>query len=690
MLFFNLNILSIRNFVANFGLGYLTCMLFNKNMFKMPLLLAQRSLENNYANEDEEEEDMAWLTASVVCIIILLNVLTVGFEALEEYVKESSSKDTMPIINAMFGEMTVLGFLSMFTFLISQFDFISTLSDHIFGESEFLIEILEVIHYTLFFVMIFFIMQALLSAKQNMLTQEKWLRMELVARDQCHMKNFIMEQKMRGVNIRKLVYDAFHSPEKFELFSKGTGAKIGDQLLFYGLREEFLKDRSPLSFEPASKEKRVPDEFNFGRYLGVCMGKILTDIVCIRSSTWFFFIFVTLLMYSVAVCTNYNTTVLAWVWVFLGYFVLFHRRTCEASVENITKAFAGLEGTHLLKVLNEIENEDENVISSVDNYSMNESLDGNHFDNQDYFTNEYLHLPAWCRIDVQYMIRNRRLIKQYLLGDPKLNPQYFAFKWEHYGSKSWRLYLQFCLLFLGMYLSLLLVLFFPTIRKEYSDLGFILFIIISILPVFIMLRNQQHFIAAVVQAISVGSHRNLQAISIVCREQKISHLVRILFVLYKFKKACQGTEREKKSSVFSKSGLESTDLTDLSETFDQFKSGKDHMTVDDIKKMMTKVGLGQDENCVKKIMNLLDVDGDGEISMDEFFQWYAEIFNEDDQLTIHDRAKFLFSMFDKDDSGYITIGEFKEEVDALNVGFTVDEIGDIVNEIDEDGNGLII
>merc|ERR1711923_204629 len=141
-----------------------------------------------------------------------------------------------------------------------------------------------------------------------------------------------MEQKMRGVNIKKLLNDAYHSPEKFKLFSEGVGEKIEDQLLFYGLREDFLKDRSPLTFEPASKEKRLQDEFNFGRYLSVCMGKILTDIVCIRSSTWFFFVFLTLLMYSVAVCANYNITILAWVWVFLGYVVFFHRRTREAAI----------------------------------------------------------------------------------------------------------------------------------------------------------------------------------------------------------------------------------------------------------------------------------------------------------------------------------------------------------------------
>ena len=46
-------------------------------------------------------------------------------------------------------------------------------------------------------------------------------------------------------------------------------------------------------------------------------------------------------------------------------------------------------------------------------------------------------------------------------------------------------------------------------------------------------------------------------------------------------------------------------------------------------------------------------------------------------------------MFDKDDAGEITIEEFKRKLDAFNVGFSIDEVGAIVNELDEDNSGTI-
>eukprot|EP00957_Ditylum_brightwellii_P119938 9153258-Ditylum_brightwellii.AAC.1 len=52
-------------------------------------------------------------------------------------------------------------------------------------------------------------------------------------------------------------------------------------------------------------------------------------------------------------------------------------------------------------------------------------------------------------------------------------------------------------------------------------------------------------------------------------------------------------------------------------------------------------------------------------------------------------AEELFLLFDVNGSGDVTIGEFKTSLDAFNMAFTVDEIGELVMELDEDGNGMI-
>ena len=69
-------------------------------------------------------------------IIVLLIVLTIIFEIMKEFIVEIASKNLRPIIESLFGEMTVLGFLSIITFLVTKFGYIQTLSAKLFGELE--------------------------------------------------------------------------------------------------------------------------------------------------------------------------------------------------------------------------------------------------------------------------------------------------------------------------------------------------------------------------------------------------------------------------------------------------------------------------------------------------------------------------------------------------------------------------
>ena len=56
---------------------------------------------------------------------------------------------------------------------------------------------------------------------------------------------------------------------------------------------------------------------------------------------------------------------------------------------------------------------------------------------------------------------------------------------------------------------------------------------------------------------------------------------------------------------------------------------------------------------------------------------------------MHEKADLLFKQFDSDGSGELSIGEFSDIMKAFNIGLTIDEIGQVVNELDKDGNGEI-
>jgi hypothetical protein len=86
----------------------------------------------------------------------VLIAITLTFELLEELIFEHTSADMYGIIRALFGEVTVLGFISFVLFSVESLGTIDHVSEKIFGE-EFdyeLAHLLHQSHFLIFFVMI--------------------------------------------------------------------------------------------------------------------------------------------------------------------------------------------------------------------------------------------------------------------------------------------------------------------------------------------------------------------------------------------------------------------------------------------------------------------------------------------------------------------------------------------------------
>ena len=103
---------------------------------------------------------------------------------------------------------------------------------------------------------------------------------------------------------------------------------------------------------------------------------------------------------------------------------------------------------------------------------------------------------------------------------------------------------------------------------------------------------------------------------------------------------------------------------------------------------MTNLGAHVEEEHFDRLVSSLDTDGDGLVTKTEFINWY-QYYAEKDELTIQERAEDLFEMFDTNRSGEITLGEFKSRIDALNMDFSMDEIGAILHVLDRDRNGSV-
>ena len=134
---------------------------------------------------DEEVEDLNTTDLTVIVGTILsLTVVTLGFEHLKIQLESKCSEETGLVLEKLFGELTVLGFLAMIIFLIHQSGLLEAISERIALDEYELVEYVEDVHYALFSVMVFFVLQVMILVKFAGETGKQWCRMDKACRDE--------------------------------------------------------------------------------------------------------------------------------------------------------------------------------------------------------------------------------------------------------------------------------------------------------------------------------------------------------------------------------------------------------------------------------------------------------------------------------------------------------------------------
>ena len=283
-----------------------------------PLMhFTSRVLEEHpeYTSKDEEsveeDENPVLEYTIVVGIVLLLIALTILFEYSKDYLEESSSRDMLPLVESLFGELTVLGFLSIFTFVITKAGFFMRLGETMFGPDrhEELLEVFESVHYTIFFIMISFVIQVLILVEEAKETEEEWLDWERKVRDSTENwteraasfeRNTTTGTIMRWIRSYAAVIPCWRTSRR--------DRENMYLLLFKALRDEFVLDRE-LAYPFSPAQERVDQDFNFGRYLGFCQANMLQKVVHVKISTWFLFAVMVFIYYLFVLLVHCNETV---------------------------------------------------------------------------------------------------------------------------------------------------------------------------------------------------------------------------------------------------------------------------------------------------------------------------------------------------------------------------------------------
>lgn len=590
--------------------------------------------DDSEREHEEEEEAEAFINVTVaVCIVLVLLALTLLFEHGKEHLEETCRhhhRHLEPILEKLFGEMTVLGFLSLASFIVTQTGFFRAISTALYGDTEELLELFELVHFSIFFVMIFFVIQVLVLVQGAIRTEREWIHMDRKARLRRRSSQTASNEED----------DAY-------------------QRLFEALRHEFLLERDvEPDFQPAPESHRVPDDFSFGRYLSICLGNLLTHTVEVKSASWIFFAVTTIAYYLVCLSVEENEKVLVWTWVGMGWAVFLFNIVFERHLVQLRRAFAKPEPRG-----SQVDTESTELLSS---------------------------LPAWCQVDLEGYLESRSWLKRWLIsGHP--NRQQTLFWMDQKGPTFYLIILQVNLIFTGLYTAIHMLEFLPLMTKEPWYILFI-YLLLTVLPVLGIMLNKQQLVATLSQVCCMGVYRRPQVVTNVLREEKTAHVVRSFIILYKLRQAAEQSHNTTPSPRHHRSSrnFDELEISEICRTFDVYDhSGDGFITYDEFSKLMSSLGKSMDEESLRKIIETLDEDNSGCVSKAEFLAWYATNTLHEGDVSEHERATFLFSMFDENATGEITIGEFKKRLDSLHAGLTVDDVGAIVNELDADNSGSI-
>ena len=135
------------------------------------------------AGEEEFSVNASLLSSCLMTVLSVLIATTILFERVQDMMLEEATKSMKPVVKQMFAEMTILGFLSVVTFVLTSTGALKALSEIIFCEdvdddceegSEYLTELVEKTHYTLFFVMVVFIIEIITLVSSGSAIAKQW------------------------------------------------------------------------------------------------------------------------------------------------------------------------------------------------------------------------------------------------------------------------------------------------------------------------------------------------------------------------------------------------------------------------------------------------------------------------------------------------------------------------------------
>ncbi|KNC55053.1 calmodulin [Thecamonas trahens ATCC 50062] len=639
------------------------------------------STRQEMAGEEMESGRRAALQRRTVLVVLsVLVVLTITFELLKIKLEELAEGPMEPLMDSMWKELTIMGFIGLISFLASKSGALRGLSCQLYGDAETVAEDVEAIHMLLFLVMCIFLLLVVLLVVLGKKVQANWARLEADCADKAAVVTRALGPTSKGDRRSRLTCS-------LTLAGLQATGKI-EALEYLLLREMFVHP-----WEEAAPD--LPDDFEFARYLTLCLGEELGEIVDVHWLTWAF-----LELIFVAIYFGFALSAPLKVVAYLGAGYL----ACGALL--IIRFKLARIRTSLLPP--DVLNADVNELAPELGLDRDESGA----------------LAEVVRPHGAPRPRRARLQPGYLAAPARAGcmpwlPRLFGVANRHerlfwFGAGGPRFVfgcIQMSLLVVALYVA---IFGFYISRVILSlELGGVwkgcLFVVGAVPVVAVVGELLPAIITRHIEVCNVEMLKDKQLMVEVERHMKTVKSLAALRLLNmatfctqfrNLQSEAGGPLPTAAASVNARPSAGASEdapllapdderlalMREMFETFDSDSSGEISLT--ELSALLRSLGFAADDELVTFMGQAVDVDGSGDIDFDEFCL-LIEGYHRMQSMSIDESITALFELFDKDSSGSISVAEFSDVLNSISSLFSEHDIKELVVEVDTNADGII-
>lgn len=598
---------------------------------------------------------------ATLAICVMLVLVTIVFEKVKHHAEHAVPPLMQNVLKALFGELTVLGFIALYAFMMLKLGLLPAISRAVYGNDDHLLHLFETVHFMLFFVMVTFLIEALVLVRATLKAEKFWMDVEKLITEHGTSKDPVVAQLMSTYKA-----SAFNCCRRFCCPRPLWRMRIDEARI--ELRYALLRERFISPSKPQPNEKPLPPDFDFSNYLRRRCCEVVTHVLHVSTATWLSLIVFLALCLEMPVLLSLSHAQVAQVYpdapdhvdvywlVGLGWGLWLLSWMVQAKVDGIV---AALTPPHpLLKRAPPANADDEEAPTTA-------------------LLLESAASPA-------YEFRNPTKSRS-------KHETLFWFGREGPGLLVWLMRVQMLLC------ATSLAIISQWSRDTDAELHAVLLALLPILHV--MMTAPAALLPAVTVATSVEQMRDLPTARETVLEMKTEKTLRVLKLLTLMQAQARKAIKMQKAAAAQKMGVanrpkkppkaigaaELAELRAAFELFDKDKSG----TIDkaELGALMQSLGQTLSDSDLAALVTEMSTDGDELIDFHEFCEAMAR--GADDEQSPREMAHALFEMMDKDRSGVITLTELKATLQAMDPSLTDDDMANVLEMFDADRTGEI-